>query len=108
MRSFRKFPKKFGEARETWGAGPRASKIRIPNRLAPEIGPGLLLLATPQIRLPGARNPHAGGPFGGVSSEVAEILEISRNLGITAIPGIPKKPLGGRGELGGPILRLRK
>ena len=60
----------------TWGAKPRPKEAEQPKPLAPEIGPGLLPIATPQIRPRGARNPQAADPFRGAGSGVAEILEI--------------------------------
>ena len=48
--------------------------------LAPEIGPGDVLIATPRIRQPRGPEPHTSDPFRGACSEIAEILKIWRNF----------------------------
>ena len=79
----------------SWASCSRNKKIETLNLIAPEIGPGGVLITTPRIRPPGARNPYTSDPFRGACSEIAEILKIWRNFGIFENSGNSRKILVG-------------
>ena len=99
--------KHFYHSKPRW-ADSRLRETEKPQLLALVVGPGWQIIAIPQIRPPGARNPNTGDPFPSAKPDLAKILGIWRTSDMWGCRTFPENYGGAAYGTWGAGLRSQK